>query len=392
MAWRARDRRPRSAGIPGGGRSCDWSTSMGCWGPARAHRRSSPATPIPAAPASVTPAGRSSSPARPPWWLWCRSGPAPPALAPAAPTASTRRTTWPSWRPSASPPEGGVATAWSGFRPGRRRPSRPDSEDMPPSADQSGGPKGGGSGPVLGGEVLVLHLPRMVEGVEARVSDEEWQRPRPHAPLDLPGVVRAHRRDVGLPMLPQSIRGKRRALRYPQPHLFREVLAFGADGVADDLVAVASSPARALAHLRRDPRRDAVEERPAGPQERDRALELRLVHRLLLGRRGREGDAPEVGRTGSDLVLHNLEGPGGVELACHPGETRDRPVARPIGLERLQGELGALRAPTPPWPVDAEGHRPLPLGPTFDDGADRHCALLHGGLTLLRPAAAPRRG
>jgi hypothetical protein len=47
-------------------------------------------------------------------------------------------------------------------------------------------------------------------------------------------------------MPPQSIRGKRRALRYPQPDLFREVLALGADGVADDLVAVASSPARAL--------------------------------------------------------------------------------------------------------------------------------------------------
>ena len=40
----------------------------------------------------------------------------------------------------------------------------------------------------------------------------------------------------------QSIGGKRRALRYPQPDLLREVLAFGADGVADDLVAVASSP------------------------------------------------------------------------------------------------------------------------------------------------------
>ncbi len=122
------------------------------------------------------------------------------------------------------------------------------------------------SGPVLGGEVLVLHLPRMVECVEGRVSDEEGQRPRPHAPLDLPGVVRSHRRDVGLPMLPQSIRGQRRFLRYPQPDLLREVLAFGADGVADDPVAVASSPARALAHLWRDPCRDAVEIRPSCPQ------------------------------------------------------------------------------------------------------------------------------
>src|SRR5919204_3092973 len=255
---------------------------------------------------------------------------------------------------------------------------------------QSRGPKAGGSGPVLGGEVLVLHLPGLVERVEGRVPDEEWKRPRPHAPLDLPGVVRAHRRDVGLPMLPQSIRGERRALRDPQPDLLGEVLALGADGVADDLVAVASSPARALAHLRRDPRRDAVEERPAGPQQRDPALELRLTHRPLLGRRGREGDAPEVGRTGSDPVLHDLEGPGGVELACHPGETRDRPVALPVGLERLQGELGAPRASTPPWPVDAEGHRSLPLGPAFDDGANGHGLIVAWGQRAPEPTAARR--
>ena len=42
------------------------------------------------------------------------------------------------------------------------------------------GPEGGGSGPILSGEVLILHLPRMVERVEGRVSDEERQRPRLH--------------------------------------------------------------------------------------------------------------------------------------------------------------------------------------------------------------------
>ena len=46
--------------------------------------------------------------------------------------------------------------------------------------------------------------------------------------------------------------------------------------MADDPVAVAPAPARTLAHLRRDPSRNAVEERPAGPQQRDPALELRL--------------------------------------------------------------------------------------------------------------------
>src|SRR5450755_4219664 len=132
----------------------------------------------------------------------------------------------------------------------------------------------------------------MVECVEGGVSDEERERPRPHA-LDLTRVVCAHRRDVRFPMLSQSIRGERRLLRYSEPDLPREVLAFGADRMADDPVTVASSPARTLAHFRRDPCCDAVEELPAGPQERDPAFELRLAHRPLLGRRGREGDAPE---------------------------------------------------------------------------------------------------
>ena len=45
---------------------------------------------------------------------------------------------------------------------------------MSQSEDKSVRLKSGGSGPVLGGEVLVLHLPRMVECVVGRVSDEEW--------------------------------------------------------------------------------------------------------------------------------------------------------------------------------------------------------------------------
>jgi hypothetical protein len=87
----------------------------GVLGPARAQRRSSPATPTPAAPALVTPAGQSSSRARAPWWPWCRSEPAPPALAPAAPTASTRRTIWRFWRLSVSDPEAGFRICISGL-------------------------------------------------------------------------------------------------------------------------------------------------------------------------------------------------------------------------------------------------------------------------------------
>ena len=130
----------------------------------------------------------------------------------------------------------------------------------------------------------------------------------------------------------------------------------------------------------RGPLRISSETRAATPsknaqaclQERDLALELGLVHRPMLGRGGRERDAPEVDRTGADPVLHDLERPGGVELARHPGEVRDRPIALPIRLERLQGDLGALRAPIPARPVESEGHRLLVLGPVFDDRANRH--------------------
>src|SRR6266576_5479214 len=124
----------------------------------------------------------------------------------------------------------------------------------------------------------------MVEGVECRVSDEEWQSPRPHGTLELAGVVCVHRRDVFLSITPQSIRGQRAALRYAQPDARREVLTFDADGVADDPIAVASSAARTLAHLRRDSRRDAVEECPAGTQQLDPPLDFRLAQRPLLGR------------------------------------------------------------------------------------------------------------
>ena len=72
-AWRAQARRPRSAATPGGGPSCGWSTSTASSGSARARRRSSPATPTPAAPASATPAGRSSSPGHRPSSRSCRS-------------------------------------------------------------------------------------------------------------------------------------------------------------------------------------------------------------------------------------------------------------------------------------------------------------------------------
>src|SRR5207244_10687615 len=86
-------------------------------------------------------------------------------------------------------------------------------------------------------EVLVLHLPGVIHDVEGAVADEEWQRPRPH-PFPFAAAVGPHRGDVGPPMSNQSVRGECATLRDAQPHLPREVLALGADGVPDDPVAV----------------------------------------------------------------------------------------------------------------------------------------------------------
>src|SRR5690242_6012905 len=98
--------------------------------------------------------------------------------------------------------------------------------------------------------------------MECAVADEEWQIPRSH-PFALAGVVRVHGGDIPLSVVTQRLRRERTALWYLQPQTQGEVLALDADGVADDLVAVAPTPARALPHLSGHPRCHGVEEPPA---------------------------------------------------------------------------------------------------------------------------------
>ena len=213
------------------------------------------------------------------------------------------------------------------------------------------------------------------------------QRPRPHPPLDLPGVVRAHRRDVGLAMLPQAVRGQRPLLRDPQPDLPREVLALGADGVADDPVAVAPTPARALAHLRRDPGRDGVEERPAGPQEGDPRARAppRPVGPCSVEEAAKEMPQKSVEPVPT-LSSTTSRGPAASNSRGHPGEVR-RSAGSARGTTRASpGRARRSSGPGSTRPVEAEGHRPLALGPVFDDGTDRHAPTMARGAGATLPA------
>src|SRR4029453_17994722 len=93
----------------------------------------------------------------------------------------------------------------------------------------------------------------------------------------------------------------------------RETLALNADHVGDDPVAIAPTPARTLAQLRRHPGRHIVEVGPARLKQRELAPELSRAHRVRLERARRERNAPEVGGTGSDTILDHRQPTRSVE-------------------------------------------------------------------------------
>src|SRR2546430_7463438 len=82
-----------------------------------------------------------------------------------------------------------------------------------------------GSARLRGREVLVFHLPRVVERVERGVPDEERQGPGAHLSVDLPRVIGAHGRYVRRSVLPKLFECQRRVVLEQQPDLLREVEA-----------------------------------------------------------------------------------------------------------------------------------------------------------------------
>src|SRR5262245_5164869 len=106
------------------------------------------------------------------------------------------------------------------------------------------------------------------------MPDQERQGPRAHALLDPAGVVVADRRDV-LVAVGRTRPGRDRCgvLLVVQADTAREVEAFDAHHMPNDLVALAAAAARAFLQLRRDARRDVVEQGPRRTQQADPALE-----------------------------------------------------------------------------------------------------------------------
>ena len=124
-----------------------------------------------------------------------------------------------------------------------------------------------------GGEVPILHLPRVIHGVVGRATHEELDRPRAGR-LAL-RVVGTDGVQVRLPMRRQAIGREHDVERSPDLDLPRELVRLREVDVADDLVPGPPAATRAGAELVGDAGRGVVEIRPARLQEVQAALEVR---------------------------------------------------------------------------------------------------------------------
>src|SRR5205814_2428690 len=106
----------------------------------------------------------------------------------------------------------------------------------------------------------------------------------------------------------------------------REVATLGRQNMSNDLVAGAAAAPDTRTELRRDAGGRLVELGPRRAQQPHLAIEGRRVERLAVERRGRERDAPKVGRA-DPLVPADYVGLGlAREFRAKPHALRDRTV------------------------------------------------------------------
>jgi len=112
----------------------------------------------------------------------------------------------------------------------------------------------------------------VIHDVVGGAADEELDRP---GSRQLTGrVVGADRIEVGLSMCGQAICGEHVPERRPDLDLARELVRLGEQHMLDHLVAAAPAAASSGTEVRRDPRCDVVEGRPAGTQKVEPPFQL----------------------------------------------------------------------------------------------------------------------
>ena len=168
-------------------------------------------------------------------------------------------------------------------------------------------------------------------------------------------------------------------------HALREVVTFLRQDVPNDPVAGAAAAADARPELRRDPGGRLVELGPRRAQQSRLAVECRRVERLAVERRGRERDAPEVGRASPRVAADDVEVGLGRELRAKPDALRDREVSRHVARELLDRLVLRLAASFETRPVRRDGDPALAPRGLFDE----HPKL--GRHRLIVPAARDRR-
>lgn len=97
------------------------------------------------------------------------------------------------------------------------------------------------------------------------------------------------------------------------------------------------------------------------------AVEGGRVERLAVERRGRERDAPKVGRADPRVPADDVEVGLGRELRAQPDTLRDRDVSRHVAGELLERLVLRLAAPFQSRPVRRDGDPALAPRGLFDE-------------------------
>src|SRR6185369_8264150 len=152
----------------------------------------------------------------------------------------------------------------------------------------------------------------------------------------------------------------------------REIQTLDSQNVSNDVVAGPAATARSRPQLGRHACRRRIELGPRRAQEPHLPFEYRRVEGLAVERRGREGDAPEVGRTGARVAVDDLDRRLRRERRIEASALRDREIPGQVAAELLDRLVLSLATALEARPVSGNGDPALGPGWFFDDHAKLH--------------------